>query len=65
MQKYFLSNNTAGELSGISEQLSNNRILSLANYTQKTVTNKGRDSGYLSIFLFVDSCLAKGFTGKK
>ena len=50
MQKYFLSNNTAGELSGISEQLSNNRILSLANYTQKTVTNKGSDSGYLSIF---------------
>lgn len=50
MQKYFLSNNTAGELSGISEQLSNNRILSLANYTQTTVTNKGSDSGYLSIF---------------
>ena len=41
MQKYFLSNNTAGELSGISEQLANNRILNLANYTQKTVSNKG------------------------
>ena len=50
MQKYFLSNNTAGELSEISEQLAHNRILSLANYTKKTVTNKGRDSDYLIIF---------------
>ena len=50
MQKYFLSNNTAGELSENYGQLANNRILSLANYTQKTVTNKGSDSGYLSIF---------------
>ena len=65
MQKYFLSNDITSELFGNSGQLANNRILSLANYTQKTVTNKGRDSGYLSIFLFVDSCLAKGFTGKK
>ena len=50
MQKYFLSNDTAGELSENYGQLSNNRILRLANYAQATVTSKGSDSGYLSIF---------------
>ena len=50
MQKYFLSNDITSELSKNYGQLANNRILSLANYTQKTVTNKGSDSGYLSIF---------------
>ena len=50
MQKYFLSNDITSELSKNYGQLSNNRILRLANYAQTTITNKGSDSGYLSIF---------------